>query len=754
MPHGLSLLFFAFLVALIQTAAAQQPPATQGARSEPAGGTARARIGLVLSGGGARGLAHVGVLKVLEALRVPVDAIAGTSMGAIVGGLYASGLSANALELELQRLQWDQVFANRIERPHLSQRRKEEDFEISTAIELGFRNGELRTPQGAVSSRGLESLLRRFTLPARDVQDFDALPIPFRAVATDMESGQAVVLSHGDLALALRSSMSVPGVFAPIELDGRILGDGGLANNVPIDVVRALGVDITIVVNLGTPLAGREALGSPVGLTTQMINILTEQNVQRSLATLRATDVLIAPSLGSLSSGDFAQSSQIMARGEAAAQAQAQRLSAFSLEPAAYAAWRASRLRAVPPAPQLVSVRIEGSEQTNAQRLLNMLETSPGQTFDAERADRDTRRLAAGGDYTRSDYRLQRSAGGDELVFELADKPWGPNYLRIGLDLSTDFSGRSAFNLKLSHNRHWLTPNGTEWRNRLQIGAIPLAFSEIYHPLNWTSSLADDWFVAGYAGIERRRLQQFGIDSSLALAEFSRSELAGGVDLGQPWGEIGELRLGLSHVSIRTAPLLLSAAYVGPTGVQSWNEDGLRARLAIDQLDFADFPQSGYRLEGQAFVGGRSGDFSGNFQRLEAQGSWVKSSGVHTLNLYMRIAVADLGNSTGPGRYTLGGFHQLSGYQSGQLEGNDLLLLRLGWYMRLSQTPTLTRGFFIGGTLEAGNVWASRQAARLADLRSGASVYLGADTGVGPLYLGLTYAPRGSLGLALFIGRP
>jgi len=182
--------------------------------------------------------------------------------------------------------------------------------------------------------------------------------------------------------------------------------------------------------------------------------------------------------------------------------------------------------------------------------------------------------------------------------------------------------------------------------------------------------------------------------------------------------------------------------------------DGLRARVVIDQLDFADFPQSGYRLEGQAFVGGRSGDFSGNFQRLEAQGSWVKSLGVHTLNLYTRIAVADLGNSTGPGRYTLGGFHQLSGYQSGQLEGNDLFLLRLGWYMRLSQTPTLTRGFFIGGTLEAGNVWANRQAARLADLRSGASVYLGADTGIGPLYLGLTYAPRGSLGLALFIGRP
>ena len=201
---------------------------------------ARPRIGLVLSGGGARGLAHVGVLKVLEAERIPIDAIAGTSMGAIVGGLYASGMSAAELEAELSKVQWDTVFSQRVDRQHLSQRRKEEDFEISPLIELGIRDGELRTPVGAVSSRGLETLLRRYTLPVRAVRDFDALPIRFRAVATDLESGAAVVLDHGDLALALRSSMSVPGVFPPTEVEGRILGDGGLVNNVPVDVARAM----------------------------------------------------------------------------------------------------------------------------------------------------------------------------------------------------------------------------------------------------------------------------------------------------------------------------------------------------------------------------------------------------------------------------------------------------------------------------------------------------------------------------------
>jgi NTE family protein len=205
-------------------------------------GTApRPRIGLVLSGGGARGLAHVGVLKVLEREGIAIDAIAGTSMGAIIGGLYASGMSAEQLEAALLKVRWEQVFAARVERPYLSQRRKEEDFEISSIIELGLRQGELQLPLGAISGRGLESLLRHYTLRVSQVDQFDALPIPFRAVATDMETGQPVVMSAGDLALAMRSSMSVPGVFAPTEKDGRILGDGGLVNNLPVDVARTIG---------------------------------------------------------------------------------------------------------------------------------------------------------------------------------------------------------------------------------------------------------------------------------------------------------------------------------------------------------------------------------------------------------------------------------------------------------------------------------------------------------------------------------
>ena len=224
-------------------------PATGALAQTPlpaAPGAERPRVALVLSGGGARGFAHVGVLKALEAARVPVDMVVGTSMGAIVGGLYASGMDATVVEQEVQRLDWDNVFASRVDRRELSQRRKEHDFEVSPLLEVGIGSDGLKAPLGSLSSRVLEAHLRRLTLSASHIRHFDQLPTPFRAVATDMESGQPVVLGRGDLAAAMRASMSVPGVFAPLELDGRILGDGGLVNNLPVDVARQLGADVVI----------------------------------------------------------------------------------------------------------------------------------------------------------------------------------------------------------------------------------------------------------------------------------------------------------------------------------------------------------------------------------------------------------------------------------------------------------------------------------------------------------------------------
>jgi NTE family protein len=711
----------------------------------------RPRVGLVLSGGGARGLSHVGVLKVLEAERIPIDAIAGTSMGAIVGGLYASGMSATELDAALRSVDWEAVFARRVDRQHLSQRRKEEDFEISPVIEFGMREGELRAPIGAVSSRGLETLLRRYTLPVLQVNSFDRLPIRFRAVATDLETGAAVVLDRGDLALALRSSMSVPGVFPPTEVEGRLLGDGGLVNNVPIDVARAMGVDVVIVVNIGTPLAGRETLNSAVGITAQMINILTEQNVQRSLSSLGTRDILIVPPLGALSSADFEKAPIAIAAGEVGAAAALDRLRALSVSPQAYATWRDEHPKRRRPEAQIGFIAFEGSTLTNPERFAGQLESQPGRPFEPNRAERDARTLAASGDYLRADYRLVNRDGNDGLVFDLEDKPWGPNYLRIGLDLSTDFEGRGTFNLKVSHNRHWLTPSGTEWRNRLQIGAVPLVFTELYHPLNWTVGPSNDWFVAGYASAERRNGALYD-NLGFELARFSSTQQRLGIDVGQPWGRFGELRLGAEVRRLRASPTLVGRAAQNVPDAYLSIERGLRLAAVVDQLDFANFPSRGYRLMSE--IGFGEDNALGRVQRLEASALAAGTVGAHTVTAFGLVRGASTQRPTDIGRYGLGGFHLLSGYRDDQLRGNYVLFGRLGWNMRLPYAPAVARAFFIGATAEVGNAWASRDDYRAGALRTGMSLYFGADTGVGPLYLAFTHAGRGDSGVVLFLGRP
>jgi NTE family protein len=766
----LLLRFFVVLGLLVPSGVAMAAELT---RVEVGPTLGRPRVGLVLSGGGARGLAHVGVLKVLERERIPIDAIAGTSMGAIIGGLYASGLRADDLERELLALDWATLFANRLPRETLSQRRKEEDFEISPALEVGLgrASGELMLPIGSVSSRGLELLLRRYTLPVRQVASFDALPIAFRAVATDMESGEAVVFRQGDLAQALRASMSVPGVFPPTEVDHRILGDGGLVNNLPVDVVRAMGVDVVIAVNIGTPLAGRDSLGTVLGLTSQMVNILTEQNVQRSLATLDpARDVLIAPPLGRLTSGDFDRAADLIAAGERHTAGLVPQLAALRLGETDWLAMRRGqqRLDDDPPQP-IASVRFEGQDITEPERLRGALAVQPGQPFSVERAERDSRTLAASGDYLHVDYRVEDLPAGTGLVYRVEEKPWGPHYFRLGLDVQSDFAGRGEFNVKLSHNRHWLDGSGSEWRNRAQIGSIPRWFSELYVPLGAGSGPASDWFLAGWAEIERRRLTTYqpllpdqSARALTVLGRQVRGQLRMGLDVGQPLGDLGEWRVGLVHDALsldaETTAGTTDTTALAPGRSREW---ALRSALVIDQLDHASFPRQGWRLKlgvqsgRRTLSGAADGTGSDPFHRLEADVTQVASLGRQTVETTLRLRHARQREAPGQvGHYTLGGFHNLSGYEIDQLAGNDTLLGRLTWMLRLNRQPVLTRGVFAGVTLEAGNAWISSRAVSLQDLRWGGSVFLGADTGLGPMYLGLTYAPRGRAGVSLMLGRP
>jgi NTE family protein len=316
----------------------------QGADAQAGDKPSRPKIGLVLSGGGARGVAHVGVLKVLEELRIPIDYVVGTSMGSIVAGAYSTGLSAQEMQRIIEGVRWDRVLQDQPPRPERSIRSKRVDRYNIYGAELGVRDGKLLFPAGAIVGQQLEIFLGSLVGGAVDVRSFDDLPIPYRAIATDVETGGMVVLDRGNLAFAMRASMSVPGVFAPLEIDGKLLVDGGLVRNLPVDVARELGAEVIIAVNLGTPLLKREELASVFGVTAQMINILTEQNVQASLTQLGPKDVLILPELGSFSAGDFTHATDTIPIGERAARKVADQLRRYSLDEKEYAELRAKQL--------------------------------------------------------------------------------------------------------------------------------------------------------------------------------------------------------------------------------------------------------------------------------------------------------------------------------------------------------------------------------------------------------------------------
>jgi len=412
------------------------------------------RIGLALSGGGARGIAHVGVLKVLDELRVPISCVTGTSMGAIVGATFAAGRTPAEMEMLVLEANWEEIFRDKPPRGEIAVRRKIDDYKTLFAPEYGVQDGGLALPKGVLAGIAIESAFRSMVTPAFGITDFRQLPISFNAIATDIETGKEVVLGSGSLAQAMRASMSVPGMFAPVEIDGRILGDGGLVNNLPVDLVRKMGADIVIAVNIGTPLMSRDQLQSVVGYASQMLNILTEQNVRAQLATLKPTDILISPDLGNLTFIDFAAAPKFVEIGEKAAEAVRTQLAALSDSPERYAAFE-RKLKVLPEKlpERLDFVTVEGSRYTNPEVLEDQMRTKPDEPFKLSTLESDLARLYGRGEFEQIDYQLTTVGNQNGVIVTVTEKSWGPNFLRFGTSLSTDFQGETFFNLMLGHRR-------------------------------------------------------------------------------------------------------------------------------------------------------------------------------------------------------------------------------------------------------------------------------------------------------------
>ncbi len=702
------------------------------------------RIGLALSGGGARGIAHVGVLKVLDEMRIPISCVTGTSMGAIVGGTYAAGRTPQDMEKRVIAADWETIFRDAPPRKEIAVRRKIEDYFTLFKPEFGVKDG-LALPKGIIAGVSIETFFRELSTPAFGIGDFNRLPIPFRAMATDIETGESVVLDKGSLSQAMRASMSVPGAIAPVEIDGRLLVDGGIANNLPIDEARKLCGEVIIAVNISTPPLKRDEITSALSVSAQLINFLGKQTVDQQIKSLGPNDVLISPDLGDISAGSFDRSKDAIRIGEDATRALAGKLSRYSVSPEQYAALRSHQVAESKTLGTVDEIRFEGLKRTNPAVAQALVESKPGEPLTEDKLGADLRRVYGTRDFESISYRIVGGETGPRaLVIEPVEKSWGPDYLRFGLGLQSDFSGDSQFNALVQYRKSWLNHLGAEWTTQLQIGQDTHLATTFYQPLNE----AGKWFVAPNAYIGQQTRSVFvGEDK---VADYLVSVTQGSLDGGAVLGTWGQLRAGyvMSRVYGRVdtgSPLLPSVRETTA---------GLRTALFIDQTDSAFFPRAGYGLVGTGYFAMESLGSEVSYNRLEAVGRAVKSWGPHTLN-----ASASGGSSLGSDlpayeSFTLGGPLHLSAYRINEFSGRQYAFGRLMYYNRTLPLPDLLgSGVYIGASAEVGRI-----SDRVNDLPTpgtvwSSSVFLGADTALGPAYVGVGVS-SGRWSLYLLLGAP
>lgn len=701
-----------------------------GVLAEPAPPAADAPcVGLVLGGGGARGAAHVGVLKVLERERIPVCAIAGTSMGAIVGGLYAAGYDAAELERLLTTIDWADMFVDDPPRAQLPMERKQEDFRHLLDLEIGYRDGRLGIPAGLVRGQKLMLLLRRLTLSTWRAERFDQLPIPFRAVAADIVTGKKKVFADGDLAVAIRASMSVPGAFAPVRVGEQLLVDGGMAENVPVDEIRAMGGRPMVVVDVGSQLLKEDALTNPAVVLDQVITALMAEKTARSLATLGDGDVLLQPALGDITAADFHRAAEAMAIGERAAEAQLPRLRALALAPVPYAALRArQRHRDFDPG-LLAFLDVEPGQTPSAtRRVAWATETLVGQPFDVSAVERSIGNAYGDGRFETIDYSLQQREGRAGLLVRPQQKPWAASG-RVGLQLDDDFNGRSDYLLSAELVFNDVNRIGGTWRNLVQLGRITGVRSEIYQPFGERGA----FYLRPALEVRSESLPLWQQGDQVAEYRLLRREF----DIGLGYSPQPAWRMELALIGGRDSARL----DVGGAGVvqdRSESFAGLRAGATWDTLDSIDFPTRGGRAYLELVSLQPWAGTAADGEVARASVDWALAWKRYHLLLGARVASALEDDASGFRSQTfLGGFLNLSGFAERSLVGSQAALTRAVFYRRTGDTSRLfSLPLYVGASVEAGNVWNSRSQFGRGSAVVGGSVFGGLDTPLGPVFLG------------------
>jgi NTE family protein len=717
-------------------------------------GAERESIGVVLAGGGARGIAHIGVLQALEELQIPVDAIAGTSMGALVGGLYATGMDAGELESVVSGMDWESAFKDSIPRADQPVRRKADDYDYPIKVNMAIKEGELSFPLGLIQGQQVRMIIKELMAEVDHIRDFDDLPIPYRAVAADIETGEAYVFAGGEIVTAMRASMSIPGLLVPVEHDGLLLVDGGVANNVPVDVARAMGAERLIVIDIGTPLKSREEIQSLVGVADQMLGFLTRKNSLEQIATLEQSDFLIRPDLGALGMLDFDDEKSTVESGYQATMAMEDQLSHLRLESREWLAYLDSKALATPTTPIVEFIAINNDSPISDDIIRARISQATGEVLDRDQLRRDIADIYALDYFEIIDFQLVDDAGRTGLQIKAREKSWGADDIKLGLNLVTDLEGASEINIGGSYRLKGLNRKGAEFYGRAQLGDTILLSGEIYQPVD----VGSQFFIAPRLAYHDREIFTLGPEFDLddAFGNWRVRDLQLEFNIGTNVFKNSELRLGLfrdrgeSSVQISSSDLIEDG---------SFDKGGVLASWRYDNMDEIFFPRRGVFFYGEYEANLEDMGADRDYERWQVLAQTAFSFGAddrNTLILTGKTAQS-MGAANEPQNYyQLGGLFNLSGLQQDAFSGRQMVFAMAQYQRRLSENSVipLNMPVYAGFSIEGGQLASRRSELDLGDLQGAESIYLAIDSPVGPLYLAYGQSAESHRGVYIALGWP
>lgn len=716
----------------------------------------REKTALVLAGGGARGIAHVGAITALEEMQIPVDAIAGTSMGALVGGLYAIGMDSEELQLVIQNMAWDEAFEDSLNRGDLPQRRKSDDYDYPASIAISIKDGKASIPLGFAQGQQVRQMIKELMLEAEHIKDFDAFPTPYRAVATDIETGEAYVFDSGNVVTAMRASMSLPGLLAPVEHDGRLLLDGGMAMNIPVSVGRQMGANRLIVIDIGTPLKSRDEITSVLSIADQMVGFLTRKNSLEQLATLRERDLLINPDLTGIGMLDFDQTELIFQRGYEATMAMREQLLPLALDDSRWATYQASRaLPEQDSTPIVSSIAINNNGSIRDDIIRVRLRQQLGEPLNRDQLQEDLATVYALDYWEIIDYDMVPIAGQDnQLTITARSKSWGKGRLKMGLNLVTDMDGSSDVNIGTSYLRKGLTDLGGEIYGRAQVGDTIIFDAHFYQPLD----LKSRFFAVPYIGYKDTDVLTIGPEyqDNDSIGSWRVRRLSADFNLGWNLFENSALRLGLFRNGGEYEPDIEIGQQLPK---DSFQEGGVMLSYHYDNLDNAFFPTNGGFLYGEYLAYRSDLGSDDNFERWYGTAQAAYSFGADSRNTV--ILTGRTGQSTGAPNepqnyYQLGGLFNLSGLSQNFFSGRQMAFAMAQYQRRLSDNSVLPIDMpvYVGASIEGGQLWSDRSDVSSGEFINAGSIYLAMDSPVGPIYLAYGRSQDSQDALYIALGWP